>query len=64
MFKNWDCCTPHLRVTDVAIFQIYKLSKDQLVLYLRRDSCGYGAKATYPGVKHIKEKDHYIATYG
>jgi len=45
-----------------VICQLYKLSKEQLVIYLRRDSRGIGAQATYPGVKHAKK--HYQAMYG
>jgi hypothetical protein len=44
------------------VLQLYKLSKEQLVIYLRRDSRGFGAQAAYPGVKHVK--NHYQAVFG
>lgn len=42
--------------------QLYKLSKEQLIIYVRRDSRGKGAQAKYPGVKKISN-DRYQAAY-
>lgn len=42
--------------------QLYKLSKEQLIIYVRRDSRGKGAQAKYPGVKKIGN-DRYQAAY-